>query len=528
MNLHELYISQIKFVLNNIGLKIHPKLLSQKVSNKYSFPSIKSVSDLFYEINIPHLVVELPPEKLSDIPYPAIFLLKNNEIVTVTKNIGDKIEFYDVKKGALVENALDFLENWTGVVILLDNEVGNVQTGFSQFEESYKREIFVKVFAVLIMTIFVGYLLFENDNYFLVSFVLMGVVTVGLFLSILAFGIQNNISNPSLYRFCNLKDYLKCNLVIGSEKANILGVGMSEWSVFYFGGSLLMIIVSFVLNSFMTALFVLKLLIVPALVFCVISILIQIKIRKWCPICIGINLTVAIEFIILSFEKFYWEKVQFQVCIGMFFIFLLIPFFWIFTRTIFVDFYGRKILLKKINYFEENESLLLFLLEENGTLSTPPPKSILIGDSNSHNTLTIAVQFDCIECHKLFKRIYECFEFYRDMNCNINVLLLAAEPHSKRQLVALKIIDAYCRQRADGIRMLKEVFLNGKELKHERAYQYGYSAHSSLNQNMEFVRSVQVNHTPACFWNDKKIPSYFENYDSISSFLIAMNKIEKK
>lgn len=120
--------------------------------------------------------------------------------------------------------------------------------------------------------------------------------TMGLASSI--FLVLGELGHKIFDRVCIRGDHLDCHAVMNSPAAKLAGkVPMADLGVFYFSGGIILIAISVINPYFFDQIFLLSVLNLAALPYTFFSVIYQgLVIKKWCPLCLIVQLTFWLEF----------------------------------------------------------------------------------------------------------------------------------------------------------------------------------------------------------------------------------------
>lgn len=373
-----------------------------------NYPSLLAITDGLTISNIENFAVKVPFKHFKELPNVFIaelendskefyYLEKNNLVVKITNEKGSSsvLELEDLEK------------KWTGVVLIIEE---NEQTKNLQTSNSL-------LLATLLFTL--GLFTIYINNYNILSCVFLLLSLFGVFISIeilKAYFQDNSLSESSL---CSVRKEFSCNETIKSKKyAFSKYVEFIDLPIIFFGFSSIGLILSVVSINTIGILSSFSL---PIIVY---SIYIQKKVlNKWCILCL------LVSFILITNTFLFWH---FQLDFKMFTIseILIMPIvatFWFYVKKLLVTNQKNKTDINKLLRFKRNEDIFnaisLDVIDKDELERIP---KIIIGKTNSPNTLSLFLTPSCPHCHIAFKEALDVLVKYDDkikieIGYNLNV-----------------------------------------------------------------------------------------------------------
>ena len=279
-------IDNILKYLKKKDIFLERKTFTSQIQSHPAFPSLMSIISALNVNYIYNYAIEIENSEIHELPddFLTYVELKDNqsELVFVEKiNTGYLIN----GKHKLNENV--FLSKWNNIVILIDETLSKPQK-----ISNNKHVLCVIVGLFLILLIFAAY----QINHF--SFIYLLLSLCGFFLSVLSlrkiFGIENHIVN----KVCS-GNYTDCSLINDTKNKNFVS-NFGDFSLVYFFSniiSLLLLQASHNDGAFIMIQKILLIVIFPVIGY---SLFYQIfRIKKICPLCIGIILVLLLQTYIL-------------------------------------------------------------------------------------------------------------------------------------------------------------------------------------------------------------------------------------
>lgn len=249
---------------------------------------VTSITNTLDYFEIKNIVAEVPKESLNSLPNTFIAQFsKNNQFtfVLVNKEKNKLNIIVDEKNTVLISNE-EFLENWTGLIIAIEKNE-KTKKNVNQKEKILKTVLIIfALLAILHISIITKSVL--QTGYFTLSI-------IGFVISFLIVKEKLNLNSvPS--KFCTLTKNSNCETVLNSKESKIFDfIDLSDSSIVYFS----FIVLTFIYNPNGALFQIVSLLSLPIIIY---SIFYQkFKIKKWCPLCLGIAFILTLQFAIVFF-----------------------------------------------------------------------------------------------------------------------------------------------------------------------------------------------------------------------------------
>lgn len=408
-------ISATDYIINSLKIRVTTKTLKETLYLNPSFPSLLSLSDVLKDWGVNNLATRIHYEDLINIPLPAIaYVNVNGGIFAPIRNVTEtEIEWRDNQEKWKTESIEEFNNKWDNIVLLFEPKEN---AGEKNFTDKRKEDFLEKIRnPFIIIGSIISFLLILSiwgtsiDNLDWRHISLFVVKLIGTFVSSLL--ILNSIdSNNSFIRsICGNESKNDCNNILNSKAAKIWGgIGWAEIGfIYFFGGLIASFFVFFFSNSTIAnSLIILNFTALPYTIF---SIYYQYNVAKsWCRLCLIIQLLFWLEFIIGSNFwidlKFIFDVksiaiVAFSFLQPILFLSLFVPY----LKKSF-EFYPLKKELQKSKF---NPEYVESLFEKQPVM---PPifegmKTVIMGDNEANNTITVVTNPLCGPCKKLHLEI---------------------------------------------------------------------------------------------------------------------------
>lgn len=124
-----LYLSKVRVTAHSLrdALWQHP-----------DFPSLSALSDVLTDFNVPNMATRLTPDRLPEIPLPALAQLQvDGGVFAPVRKVGSTVEWLHTQRGWQSESYNDFVHKWTGVALLIEP---NATSGEREYAQNRRRE----------------------------------------------------------------------------------------------------------------------------------------------------------------------------------------------------------------------------------------------------------------------------------------------------------------------------------------------------------------------------------------------------
>ena len=257
--------------------------------------SLKAIKDFFICHGVSCKAYKLPYEKLNELPIPFIAQLRNpDEFVIVSAIEGESIVIITENK-ILKQRISEFNVRWSGVVLLVSNEVSKPASGY--IEKNDKTISLIKKYLHLLILGLLSTLLLIVLTSLNLKSILLILLTVPLFASYSLIQMEYGLSNEFDRFICNSGKRINCESVLKSPISRLFGkISLSYVGFFYFTFLISLLFELYLFNFPASSIFQ------SITFFCLISIPFSLffigyqvfKIRKVCPYCISVQFTIIL------------------------------------------------------------------------------------------------------------------------------------------------------------------------------------------------------------------------------------------
>jgi uncharacterized membrane protein len=499
------------------------------------YPSLKSVCDALKKWGIEYYALKLEKDEINDLKMPFIAHLKTSWLFFVKKIKNGDVQYSSMEGKNNNETFTEFAEKLSGAVIVLKN---CENAGEKEYKQIRQNEILNKIilpvgiFTVLLFGILsflpnIGDLLAKLD---LIFCGLIITKITGIVASLLLIMHEFKIHSPLADKICGFNSKTDCEEVLASNASRLFGwFNWADAGLIYFIGTLIYLLGS-VGNSSLGFLAMISLLSLPYPIF---SIYYQsIKLKKWCPFCVLVQIVLIAEFILLFpvFKIITFSVTDALKLINSFFIPAAL---WLIYKA----YYSKLIDFKRNQYlflqFKRNPEIFTFLLKNNGYYEFPETKnSLILGSPDATITVTVFLSLYCNPCAKAFKRMKALLD-----NCpqvKINTIFTAFNDEETQKIInTLYYINAEKGSKTTLDFLDKWYSLpkgSRKPLYNKEIIPKQFNiAQQISDENKQLFDKFQITGTPTIFVNGYLFPNLYqhneiENYIEIIKQLTRENK----
>lgn len=372
------------------------------------YPSFKSICDALNKWGIEHyaLKLEIDEIRVLELPFIAHLNAFQGRLVFVEKIKNGNV-FYSAKKGVNQSETFEkFAEKLSGAVIVM--EAGK-NLGEKEYIQIRQNEILSKIllpFGILAVIIFgvLSILLNVGDSNTKLSLMFCGLIITkitGFGASMLLVMHEFEIHSPLADKICGFSSKTDCDKVLASNASRLFGwFNWADAGFVYFIGTLIYLLGSFG-DSSLGLLAIISLFSLPYPIF---SIYYQlVKLKKWCPFCVLVQLVLIAEFILL-FPVFKTITFTGANLIKLISSFIIPAALWLIYKAYFSKLNDFKSIQYSFLQFKRNPEIFALLLKNNGYNEIFENKnSLILGPPDAPVTVTAFLSLNCNPCAKAFK-----------------------------------------------------------------------------------------------------------------------------
>ncbi len=493
------------------------------------YPALLSICDAFKEWKVGNYPLRYTEDEILELfpPYIVHFKERGGQVAFVTRVKDNKITFYESFRKRITLEAGKFIERCSGAVILLNPDKDSGEKDYKRKKQdellgnSVLPGVLLTVFLILGfagVSLLSGVLVTPGLGNLLLIFTKSSGIALSLLLVLHEFDLHNALTD----KLCHLTKSTDCNTVLHDRAAKIFSwFGWADLGLIYFTGGLMLLPRCLSLLDFSY----LALLASISLPYTVFSVIYQgFVLKKWCPLCLGVQILFIIEFVILL-PGLVHLSISWEATKAIFSTFLL-------TGLIYVLFnlYYREKKANELNYIKYstlkfNPLVLNTLLLSQKHYDIPlTGQSLLFGKQDAGMVITAFLSLQCSHCARAFQRIKELLK--SGENLKISIVLITQDKavlntlyhlnHSGEEKNTIVLLDRwyntdpYSRQSFSEDYCIPDVEDISEEVS---------------NENIRLFKECGVFGTPAFFINGYQLPKQY-NLDDLKHIAGYINTKE--
>lgn len=284
-------------LLGRLQIPITQTALQKDLMAHPAFPDIGSLLDALENWGVSHMLVELKPEHLQVIDYPAIAWIRQEGASTpvpvcLTELSGDFIQ-YQLPDGSVQGESLQaFATRWEGQALLAEHSPYAGDPHLEKHQEAERAAAQLRTArvsgAILIALLFIG-MWASQPALLAVGGPWLVLKSLGLLLAAMAVRSQLNKQDRDMARWCFRGGKQDCTSIVQSDWGNWRGISLAELALGYFTGGLIWTASSVALSSPTETLSLIWHLAWLGLPFILFSLIIQMAVlRQICTVCLSI------------------------------------------------------------------------------------------------------------------------------------------------------------------------------------------------------------------------------------------------
>lgn len=454
------------------------------------------------------------PMDLDSIKTPFV-TIKENKFIVVTMFSKDIIRYLNGKH-EVITDIQSFKENWSHTVLAI-TKINNREEPNYSIHKNIELKVRLAKYTLFICG-FLAIFLLGVYSRFWESQSAIGLVLfnfIGLFLSTLLYANYLNLNSNIATKLCNITSESNCEAVSKSRGAKILKlIHLSEIGCAFFITNILAILV---FNIDIAILLIVSLTTIP---FCIWSPIYQKYIvKKWCPLCLTIVAILILQFtyiFALNSHILYEHIIISQTTFAKFSLVILINC----LLALIIFFLSRHYKQHQRNRYARldcikikyNPEVFKIILNKEPSLQNFPRHSLVFGNDNSNNSITVISNPFCTSCiaihHKLNKLSLTDYRIDYIFTASSADLLIINQ-------YIIAYYKAYGRERAWDL-LTKWYECQDKSISFFRniSVDFNNSMEDSL-KHLDWIEEEKIDSTPTIFINRQRLPSQYDVSDII-------------
>jgi uncharacterized membrane protein len=488
------------------SLKAHPQ-----------YPTFKSICDVLNDWNIEHYPLKYEIDEIKDIKTPFIihFMNGGGQLAFVIKIEDNKVYYFDSYKTKKVNSLDDFSEMCSGAIILIcpGEKSGEKEYSKKRQNEILSNAVLPGVIGTVILIIIITVLMAFSNGGLLsnkTQYLLFLTKTIGIVLSVLLVMHEFEVHTSLIDKLCHIHKSTNCNSVLNDTSSKIFGwFGWADVGFVYFMGGFLVLLQNFS-SPDLTLLAIMSAISLPYPIF---SIYYQgFVLKKWCPLCLGVQVILIAEFLILLSQ---FSKLHFSLTATLIFslAFIVVNIVYLLTNM-----YYREKLANEVHYykylgFKKDPDVLKTLLLNQSYYHIPVTShSLVFGSQSATLIITAFLSLRCSHCARAFNKIKDMLNDKEEIK--VNIILISSDFET---INALYYLNQECKEK-EALELLDHWY---------NQYPYSKDSISEIycipedfnvideikNENYKLYKECNVNGTPNFFVNGYSLPNQYDITD---------------
>ncbi|MDD3569241.1 MAG: thioredoxin domain-containing protein [Bacteroidales bacterium] len=506
--------SILHIALQKSGVKATIFELEDLLHSHPQYPSLVCISDTLNQLGVKHHIIRLEKDELSLINKPFIAHLSTGggQLVLVEQVENSQVTLL-LSPGNRKRMALHQLANlFSGVVIIIESNQPKAKQGKGY---SWKYEM-IRVlpmalvllgFLVLMGHLFVSHTGLDYPTGAL-GYLLPITKLLGLCLTIILVLHELSIPLSLTERICHLNPKTDCNAVLQSKAGKVLGpIGLADAGLIYFVATL-MLLMARQLN-------LLAILSTVALLAPIYTVWAQLKLRKWCPLCLSVQVVLLAEFVVLAQLLPDLTVTLPAAALGLTTL-TVVAAIWVLY----------KLHHEAKQHYRQQRKAFLGLKRQPAVFATLMAHQLMgdvpltrngfyFGPPNAPVSLAAFMSLQCPHCAAEFVAMRKLLA----ESSQVGLKLIVAPPDSKEQLQVLNHLVAKYKQQGEeaALNLLEQWYANPAEVLKQQLTDSSTLDNQTLNEWITSSRTLfeqfRVTGTPHVLVNGFKLPQTYSPYD---------------
>ncbi len=514
----------LQTLIRRSRIKVSDSAIKEFLLSHPYYPTLKSICDALKKWKVDYYPLKLELAEIRDLgrPFIAHLNVSGGQLAFVEPLTNGQVS-YAVHKGRTLKESFDvFSKKLSGAVILIDkgkNSGEKKYRGKRQHEMLTKSLLPLTIITILLLLLWNLFLNFRNLIVHPGINIVELLITkfIGIAASVFLILKEWKISTRLTEKICHFNSQTDCDAVLSSPASRLFGwISWADAGLIYFTGTLLFLS-GIPANASLGLLALISLLSLPYPIF---SIYYQsVKLKKWCPFCLVVQLVLIAEFIILFPFLQTLTFPSIEEILRLLLSFLVPALFWLTFKT-WQDQSGK--LEEKqasLLMLKRDPDLFRFLLTKNGYTEFPEVEekdALVLGNPNAPVVLTAFLSLYCNPCAKAFKQLKSLSESSSELKIQIIFSVYNDEK-------TLKLINTiYYLYHSEGSQTVTDFlyrwYSTAKELRETLSSPInlteGFNKAGQVGvENKRLFETYQVSGTPTIFVNGYKFPGHYEYQD---------------
>jgi uncharacterized membrane protein len=489
--------------LKACGNKPSRTFCKEEITTHPDYPSLLSAIDLLDSGGMSFKAVQADASYIAEFNYPLLAHIKQpgEERMHIIENAGEW------------EKQKPITQHWSGITIFPEQN-GTWQN--EQNENYLRREVKNKILVVALSLTAIALLvnsMLQLPELFTNLFGLLSIL--GLATSIVALRTELGFQSELVKQVCGTFSKGGCEKVLKSSYAKgFAGITPADFAVLYFAVQFPYYLLACWHPSWFPALFLFAL---PGIGISAISIFIQAaKLKEWCILCLGIALTLTLQFAIFIIE--YRGRINYKhpILFGGLFLALSIPYF--FIKQLVKTNASNKRKSAELKKWKLDAGLFINLLRQEPRADVSIWKNdLLLGDPNAPLQITVACNPYCRPCAKAHVQLDSLMHrFSGKIKVQVRLLFPIEDTNNRLTIATKSILTKSFSIKHNGQlqEMLTDWFASMDFEKWSGKWKLETTDITErMNQHTQWIIENNITFTPTFFVNGRKMPGRYSLND---------------
>ena len=403
-------VAVVQRALKNHRVRVTRSSVREKLKTHPHYPSLLSICEVLNEWKVENYPLKLNENEILELkPHYIVHLTERGGQIAFVSDVADKkISLYESYRSKIALEKEKFIEKCSGAVILLNPDKNS---GEKEFRRKRQDELLGNaVIPVVLLTIFLiaGFSVINifNGNPVipdLRTVLLFLTKSLGIALSLMLVLHEFDLHSAFTDKLCHITKATNCNTVLHDRAARIFSwFGWADFGLIYFTGGLILLPQLTVLNDYSWP----SLLAALALPYPVFSVFYQgAVLKKWCPLCLGVQLILIIEFVLL-FPGLAHLRFSFESARIFTITYLLAFVIYMLTNFYYREKKSKELFMIKYGTLKFNPDVVRALFMKQKHFDLPHTKySLTLGCRESGLHLTVFLSLQCSHCARAFNNL---------------------------------------------------------------------------------------------------------------------------
>ncbi|MCX2678493.1 cysteine peptidase family C39 domain-containing protein [Galbibacter sp. EGI 63066] len=503
------------------------KYLKDSVLSHPDQGSLLSISDTLNKYHIENLALKADAKKLSEFPLPCIVQVagEKGELFYVLDYFSEnEVALYDDADKSIRMSTKAFLEQWTGICLLVEKTEDTKEPGIKERKFSNTLlNVLIWSCGILFLTWFVTQYIPAVKTYGVIpvtsitAYFILKCIGLGAGGMLLWFEIDQH--NPTLQSFCSGgggSQKVNCNAVLNSKYSKILknNLSLSILGFSYFFATITFLLVNGISMMSLSVLGWFSFLMFPVVV---ISIFYQaVVIKQWCKFCLVIQAVLLGEIGISLVGKFYENPITVKL-LPLLSLLLLLPIVaWFIIKPLIEGGRELNVFKRELKKVKNNSNVFEGLLFKSRkiTTSTKELGISIENDLAKYHVIKVCNPYcgPCAKAHPVLE------ELVNDGKINLQILFTAGKDDIEAKPVSHFLAIHELEDNNKTRKVLNDWYM--AEHKDYKAFAHKFPMNGELERQYEKIEKMsnwcdteKITHTPTVFINGFELPKEYSVND---------------